>query len=357
MAVSKRLRYEVLRRDNYTCRYCGATAPDVKLTVDHVVPQALGGSDDPANLVAACEPCNNGKTSVPADAPVIADVEEDALRWAAAMDKAAEMARAKHEVLLDYRNVFRDAWNEWKTGSEHAKTAIPLDPNWETSLDNFYEAGLPDWELGEAVRAAMTNHKVTPSNTFRYFAGICWKKIRQMQDVARQVIDSQDEGRDGRQAEEDTVDAITERWLSAYRARCKAAGIDSSQVATERLRRTVVALLEQGFSADRVTSAAEKAGHRLTLHVAEYLDGSYGDLMFDAMATWVTAWVAVDPDGPLWRSSVPAPATWNDVRAELRNAISAGVSDVEILEACKKAGEAQQDLLAALPDWPGRWGD
>ena len=28
MAVSKRLRYEILRRDNHTCRYCGASAPD-----------------------------------------------------------------------------------------------------------------------------------------------------------------------------------------------------------------------------------------------------------------------------------------------------------------------------------------
>lgn len=34
MAVSKRTRYEVLRRDNHACRYCGASAPEVKLTVD-----------------------------------------------------------------------------------------------------------------------------------------------------------------------------------------------------------------------------------------------------------------------------------------------------------------------------------
>ena len=38
MAVSKRTRYEVLRRDNHACRYCGASAPDAKLTVDHVLP-------------------------------------------------------------------------------------------------------------------------------------------------------------------------------------------------------------------------------------------------------------------------------------------------------------------------------
>lgn len=39
MAVTKRTRFEVLRRDNYTCRYCHAT--DNPLTVDHVVPRAL----------------------------------------------------------------------------------------------------------------------------------------------------------------------------------------------------------------------------------------------------------------------------------------------------------------------------
>lgn len=38
MAVSKRTRFEVLRRDDHTCRYCGQSAPDVKLTVDHVLP-------------------------------------------------------------------------------------------------------------------------------------------------------------------------------------------------------------------------------------------------------------------------------------------------------------------------------
>lgn len=63
MAVSKRLRYEILRRDSHTCRYCGASAPDVPLRVDHVTPVALGGTDTPANLVTSCEPCNSGKTS------------------------------------------------------------------------------------------------------------------------------------------------------------------------------------------------------------------------------------------------------------------------------------------------------
>lgn len=63
MAVSKRLRFEILRRDGHRCRYCGAGALAAPLTVDHVTPLALGGTDDPSNLATACEPCNSGKTS------------------------------------------------------------------------------------------------------------------------------------------------------------------------------------------------------------------------------------------------------------------------------------------------------
>lgn len=55
------LRFKVLTRDNYTCRYCGAKAPDVPLHVDHVLPKSRGGKDVVDNLVTACKPCNEGK--------------------------------------------------------------------------------------------------------------------------------------------------------------------------------------------------------------------------------------------------------------------------------------------------------
>jgi hypothetical protein len=80
MAVSKRLRYEILRRDNHACRYCGATAPDAKLNVDHVIPQSLGGSDKPDNLVTSCADCNAGKTSSMPNALVVADVDQETFR-------------------------------------------------------------------------------------------------------------------------------------------------------------------------------------------------------------------------------------------------------------------------------------
>lgn len=52
------MRTFVMRRDDYRCRYCGSTR---KLTLDHVVPQAKGGTDHPSNLVACCGDCNEAK--------------------------------------------------------------------------------------------------------------------------------------------------------------------------------------------------------------------------------------------------------------------------------------------------------
>lgn len=59
--ISKALRFEVLTRDGYRCRYCGASAETTELHMDHVVPRAAGGRDTADNLVTACVACNYGK--------------------------------------------------------------------------------------------------------------------------------------------------------------------------------------------------------------------------------------------------------------------------------------------------------
>lgn len=63
--ISKQVRFEVFKRDEFTCRYCGRSTPDVTLHVDHVVAVANGGTDDMENLVTSCLECNLGKSAVP----------------------------------------------------------------------------------------------------------------------------------------------------------------------------------------------------------------------------------------------------------------------------------------------------
>lgn len=59
--ISKKLRFDVLHRDGFACRYCGASGEGVTLHLDHVVPVAKGGKNEADNLLTACEPCNLGK--------------------------------------------------------------------------------------------------------------------------------------------------------------------------------------------------------------------------------------------------------------------------------------------------------
>ncbi len=52
------LRRHVYARDGYRCVYCGRKGRSILLTIDHVHPVVLGGTNDPGNLVTACRACN-----------------------------------------------------------------------------------------------------------------------------------------------------------------------------------------------------------------------------------------------------------------------------------------------------------
>jgi hypothetical protein len=59
--IPKKLRFEVFKRDSFTCQYCGKMAPDVILELDHITPVAKGGVNNIMNLITSCKDCNRGK--------------------------------------------------------------------------------------------------------------------------------------------------------------------------------------------------------------------------------------------------------------------------------------------------------
>lgn len=239
MSVSKRLRFEVLRRDNHTCRYCGVAAPDVKLTVDHVIPVALGGLDDPSNLVAACGPCNSGKTSSSPDAPIVADVEQDALRWSKAMDRAAEaqqLTDAKagdfaitvmhdwdttFEPDLDfddertwtYKNnpdkpygfavivdgdetrakVFETADEAWACWDRLHDAAIPpKDDDWRSACVAWFNAGLRTRDAQAMMMVTERARHVAHHQRWRYFCGCMWRRLTERQEMAKEILTAEE---------------------------------------------------------------------------------------------------------------------------------------------------------------------
>lgn len=57
-AIPSAVRERVYERDGWVCVFCGLSGD---LTLDHIYPWSLGGSDDEDNLQTACRPCNSSK--------------------------------------------------------------------------------------------------------------------------------------------------------------------------------------------------------------------------------------------------------------------------------------------------------
>jgi hypothetical protein len=188
MTVARRLRYEVLRRDKHTCRYCGASAPDAKLTIDHVIPIALGGSDDPKNLVTACDDCNSGKTSSAPDQSVIDDVDDLALRYAAAMKQAHAIRTGEWAEAAKAAEEFKSAWDRWTlTGTTQG---VPLDDDWAVSLERWLALGLTTDDLVRFVSTAMNSQAVL-KDKWRYYCGCIWRELDTRRELAFKLMDGQ----------------------------------------------------------------------------------------------------------------------------------------------------------------------
>jgi hypothetical protein len=184
MTVTKRMRFEILRRDKHTCHYCGAAAPGAKITVDHVLPIALGGSDDPSNLVAACADCNAGKSSSSPDAPIVAAVSDKAAVLAVALDRVAAKRRTKAKDRQATRTLFFELWG-YHNDRDGEMYELSLD--WQQSIDKFVDLGLTPSDLYDAISIAKAN---PTQDKWRYFCGVCWSMVRQLQQEAISMTDN-----------------------------------------------------------------------------------------------------------------------------------------------------------------------
>lgn len=173
MTVSKRTRFEVLRRDNYTCRYCRAT--DNPLTVDHVTPVALGGTDNPNNLVAACRDCNSGKSSSSPDGATIAMLTDAEVAFEKARANVLARHAKKASATRRARQKFVDAWG-------FAEYECGLPEGWQASLSQWMSRGLTIDRIIDAVDIARSKKHIPAWARFNYAAKVCWNWIGELED-------------------------------------------------------------------------------------------------------------------------------------------------------------------------------
>ena|ERR1035437_5902491 len=169
--LTKRIRFDVFKRDRFCCQYCGATPPAVILEVDHVIPVAEGGKNQIDNLVTACFDCNRGKSD-----KLLSEVPKTIeMKMASIVEKREQMkaferllkSEHKHEeASIDFvENVFKEFFADRSFKSPFRE-----------SVREFNKKLHPD-QVEFAMRRAC-GKKLDANEAVKYFCGICWNIIK-----------------------------------------------------------------------------------------------------------------------------------------------------------------------------------
>jgi len=185
MAISKKIRFEVFKRDGFICQYCGKHPPDVTLEVDHIKPKSKKGLDDINNLITACFDCNRGKTNIELkripssllDNKKI--LEERELQYLEYHKILAKVDRRINKELEQVNEVFSNTFTNKELTSSFKKT----------SVKKFIDK-LNVFDVMESMEIACEKFKTSRKQfcdgvwlnnddlAIKYFCGICWNKIK-----------------------------------------------------------------------------------------------------------------------------------------------------------------------------------
>lgn len=110
-------RLAIYLRDGLSCAYCGVAVEEgAQLTLDHLQPHSLGGTNDATNLVTCCHRCNSsrGNRQVEEFASAVAlyldhGVEANAIVQHIAMTTARPLDLAAAKILIARRGGFTAA--------------------------------------------------------------------------------------------------------------------------------------------------------------------------------------------------------------------------------------------------------
>ena len=172
-SISKRIRFEIFKRDEFTCQYCGAVPPKTILHVDHINPVFSGGTNDIDNLVTSCMECNLGKgarnlknipQSLAEKAKLVAESEAQLLGY-------QNILQAKHDRIED---------EQWRVAE------IIFPGSSETGINRHYLSSLKYFidQIGlfvvmDAAEIATRKWSNVSTKRFKYFCAICWNRIRE----------------------------------------------------------------------------------------------------------------------------------------------------------------------------------
>lgn len=179
-SLSKKLRFEIFKRDKFKCQYCGKSSPDVLLEVDHIKPVVEGGDNSDINLITACFDCNRGKGKHP-----LSEVPQ-ALNEKLKFEKEkVEQIKKFNDFLMESRKEIDEHVEElglyWFNKYVEKKDSLVFGAQRENTIRNFLRKMFLS-EIYEAMDISWSKdfyfYNQNDDKYWRYFCGVCWNKIR-----------------------------------------------------------------------------------------------------------------------------------------------------------------------------------
>jgi 5-methylcytosine-specific restriction endonuclease McrA len=183
--ISKSLRFEVFKRDSFTCQYCGRQTPQVILEIDHIIPKSKGGTDHINNLVTSCFDCNRGKGNIPLAVLRITDTRKEEIQK---LKEKQEQIRAYEKFLKEQKakeeQILQDINDHWASLCDDK---FLLSENGLSSVRSFL-ANLTPMEIKEAMSIAAGSVEEIEAR-FKYFCGVCHNKTAEKSgDTSRKIF-------------------------------------------------------------------------------------------------------------------------------------------------------------------------
>lgn len=171
--ISQKRRFDLFKRDGFTCQYCGRTPPAVVLEVDHIVAVSRGGGNTSDNLVTACYDCNRGKA-----AGDLASVPQSLKERAELADERRKQVAAYERMLRKARKAIDDGVDFVVATYERVQPGYTVTPTGRRNIRQFLDR-LPPSEVADALELSFA--KTYLDDPWRYFYAVCWRKIRESQ--------------------------------------------------------------------------------------------------------------------------------------------------------------------------------
>lgn len=173
-AISKKLRFEIFKRDLFTCQYCGAKPPTVILEVDHIIPVVSGGENQEDNLLTSCFDCNRGK-----GARLLTEAPE-ALTEKIKLQKEKQIQLKEFEKLLQKQKDLMEGYVLELEYEFYKSMKCSFSESFKLSVKIFFKK-LNKTEVIDSLEIALTK-EYSPERTLKYFCGVCWNRIREREN-------------------------------------------------------------------------------------------------------------------------------------------------------------------------------